>query len=365
MIERHQETLTIDTVLDRLIDIHEFDDMAILRFVNKAFASPRPLKIENIQNRRLIVADYRKQLEKLRELPVIEQRTLEWYELRKNLITASDFAQALGEGKFGTQKQFFQKKCGFEKDVFNYNTPPLKWGTMYEPVAGDIYCRRNNVELFEFGILKHPTIDFIGASPDGITSNGIMLEIKCPFKRKITGEIPTQYYYQIQGQLEVCELEECDYLECEFTETMDVEDFQAFENEKGVIIEYATDGTTPPQYTYSPIWSGVNTDMDSVDEWITTNMNTTQTNIVLHYWKLTTLNVVRVYKDDAFVQEKIDMLKDVWDKVLQYQNDKDLYLKEVGSSSVSRGNSLTIDLGMKGGRQVTPKISGYSFIGDE
>jgi hypothetical protein len=31
-----------------------------------------------------------------------------------------------------------------------------------------------------------------------------MLEIKCPFRRRITGEVPLQYYYQIQGQLE-CE----------------------------------------------------------------------------------------------------------------------------------------------------------------
>lgn len=365
MALRHQEILTIDTVLDRFIGQEsEWDDMSVVRLVNRVFAAPRPIGKGDVIARRQLLQMYRHQLDSLRQLPKIEQRTPEWYETRKNLITASDFAQALGEGKFGTQKQFFQKKCGYEKDVFNYNVPPLKWGTMFEAVAGDIYCRRNNVELHEFGILKHPTISHIGASPDGITSNGIMLEIKCPFKRKITGEVPTQYYYQIQGQLEVCGLQECDYLECEFTETTDMSRFRGFHNEKGVIIEYATDGTTAPEYSYSPIWSGEGTDMDVVDDWVANHIDTTKTNIVLHYWTLTLMSVVRVYKDEAFVQEKLKLLGDVWQKVVEYQQNEELYQREVGSGAPSRGSSMTLDLGMKGGRQMTPKLSGYAFIGD-
>jgi hypothetical protein len=38
---------------------------------------------------------------------------------------------------------------------------------------------------------------FFGASPDGINELGIMVEIKCPFKRKLK-KIPSiieQYYY--------------------------------------------------------------------------------------------------------------------------------------------------------------------------
>ena len=64
-----------------------------------------------------------------------------------------------------------------------------------------------SVEVFEFGILRHPTIECLGASPDGISDIGIMLEIKCPWKRKKTETIPEQYYYQIQGQLDVCSLD--------------------------------------------------------------------------------------------------------------------------------------------------------------
>ena len=362
----HQETLTVDAVLERLLttqieDIEEDDEM-VTACINRIFSLSRPVKVETVRQRKVNLNRYRRQVEKLKLIPHVEQRTPAWHLMRKSLITASDFAQALGEGKFGTQKQFFQKKCGYEKDVFNYNSPPLKWGTMYEQVAGDIYCRRNNVTMHEFGILRHPTISHIGASPDGITSNGIMVEIKCPYKRKITGEIPAQYYYQIQGQLDVCELNECDYLECEFTELTDMDVFKAFDKEKGVIIEYSTDGSTAPDYVYSPTWSGAGTDMALIDDWINSNIDDTKNNIVLHYWTLTLINVVRVYKNEEFIKEKMAMLADVWAKVLEYQADEALYKREIGGANPTRGNSMTVDLGTKGGKQMAPKLSGYAFI---
>ena len=45
------------------------------------------------------------------------------------------------------------------------------------------------------------------------------------FSRKISGKIIDQYYDQIQGQLEVCNLDECDFLECEFEEYKNEEEF--------------------------------------------------------------------------------------------------------------------------------------------
>jgi hypothetical protein len=94
----------------------------------------------------------------------------------------------------------------------------MLWGNKYESVAVLIYEYRNNVKVLEFGCLKHPFINFLGASPDGITEDGIMLEIKCPSTREITGIPPPYYWCQVQGQLEVCELDRCDFLECKIKE---------------------------------------------------------------------------------------------------------------------------------------------------
>ena len=86
------------------------------------------------------------------------------------------------------------------------------------------------------------------SSPDGISELGIMLEIKCPFKIKIDGSIPEQYWMQIQGQLEVCDLEECQKLNVNMRQYNNTTTFIKYPhtdyiltkdlNEKGEIIEY-------------------------------------------------------------------------------------------------------------------------------
>lgn len=280
--------------------------------------------------------------------------------MRKGMITASDFAQALGDGKFGSQKQFFRKKCAFEEEKFNPNVPPLKWGVMFEPIACEIYERRNGVKVHEFGLLPHPNVKFFGASPDGITELGIMLEIKCPYKRKITGEVPLQYYYQIQGQLDVCGLDECDYLECEFQEYSDsqefLEDFSKVE-EKGIVIEYQESPTNvTSSYKYSRIVSSKDSgEAIELLRWADEESKKGLKNVKLHYWKLHVYNVVRVYRNEAYIQEKLEQLAIVWDRVNAYQANKELYLKEVGPSTTSKRSNSNM---------LQTSITGYSFLDD-
>lgn len=285
-------------------------------------------------SRKKQINKYKEILEDLKNIPLVEQRTPEWYEIRRNLITASDFAQALGEGKFGSQKQLYKNKCGYEETPFNASLPPLKWGTMFEYVAQTIYSQRNSVHIHEFGLVPHPSINYFGASPDGITEDGIMLEIKCPFKRKITGEIPTQYYYQIQGQLDVCNLDECDYLECELKESDEFISDNDSGMENGCIIEDLATG----KYIYSDIkhW-----DKKSLDIWVSTTMKTNgfkESDIQKHYWILHKYNVIRVFRNKEFFNEKIAELKGVWDKIIEYRADEGLYKQEVsGGSSGGKG----------------------------
>ena len=89
---------------------------------------------------------------------------------------------------------------------------------MFEDMAIRCYKQiNNNIPVHIFGIIQNKNIEHFGASPDGITDLGIMVEIKCPFSRQIKKDfIPEKYYYQMQGQLAVCNLTECDYVECEF-----------------------------------------------------------------------------------------------------------------------------------------------------
>lgn len=344
-----QETLCMDRILDKMIRKHNLMNefcpskaAQICEMINDMF-SPKiqVCTIDYIKKRLDDIATYKQQLEYLKSIPVVEQRSDEWFELRKNIITASDFAQAFGEAKFGTQKQFFQKKCGFEETQFDSSLPPLKWGIMFEPVAARIYQNRFECELHDFGLIQHPRYNYFGASPDGITDYGIMVEIKCPYRRVITGEVPTQYFYQVQGQLDVCGLQECDYLECEFKCFEDKESFFASEidTEHGIIIE------TSQGYNYSPIVYCVK-DMEALSTWLKKEQDSRV--IKTYYWKLSTLNIVRIYKNESFVKEKLEALGDIWNKVKEYQNNKSLYDNDIKKRVTAAKNQV--------------KLTGYSFL---
>ena len=49
-----------------------------------------------------------------------------------------------------------------------------------------------------------------------------MVEIKCPPRRKFTKTVPSHYWMQVQGQLEVCGLDECDFFQVKIDELVDV-----------------------------------------------------------------------------------------------------------------------------------------------
>ena len=255
---------------------------------------------------------------KLLQIPKLEQKTEAWYEARTNLITASDFAQALGEGKFGTQKQLIEKKClprdATETSMSRVN-PFFKWGNTFEPVAIAIYCRLQNKHVHEFGLLKHPHLNFFGASPDGITSDGIMVEIKCPYKRKPDGEVPKQYYYQIQGQLDVCDLDDCDYFECVFEMLPDVDAFKDHTSPETIARGCYRD--SKGEITYQdPFMTGDNID----DVWMGDDCR---------YWILTQYNLKRVTRDKSFLATKFEELEKIWNKIVYYRQNPEAFALEI------------------------------------
>ena len=133
----------------------------------------------------------------LRAIKLPPQHSDGWFAMRKQRITASDGGTVLGLNKYEAQYKFILKKTTdwkFQSNRFCYH------GTKFEQIATMIYEYRRNVKVEEFGLMAHPTISFIGASPDGIVNKfkldgkhntkyvGRMLEIKCPYSRKIRME---------------------------------------------------------------------------------------------------------------------------------------------------------------------------------
>jgi putative phage-type endonuclease len=143
------------------------------------------------------------------------QRTPEWYERRKTLMTASNAAGAIGIKPFESFRGDAREDClrNLVSGSFKGNIA-TQHGCDHEDMVRDRFCAISGETCLDFGLLVHPTKPWLAASPDGITLNGLMIEIKCPYKRRIVpGEVPHHYFPQVQTQMEVCQLDRCAFVQ--------------------------------------------------------------------------------------------------------------------------------------------------------
>jgi len=293
--------------------------MSLIFNYDKDLPKVTPLKQEYLKNQVLT----------LKNIFQPEQKSKEWYEMRSNMLTASDWGTVLGENHYSNSNEVLKKKCGDDNFVTN---AAMIWGNKYEEVAVLIYKNRNNVDVLEFGCLRHPSIPFLGASPDGITPDGIMLEIKCPTSRKITGIPPRYYWCQVQGQLEVCELDRCDFLECALKEYESETDYlndhfennyklNKFGNEKGVVVEFFKKDSKSFYFDYSPVCI-INEELTNWKNKIIEKHTANNSNIMyssFSYWYLEEVSCIPIYRNQEWFNEAKVILGDFWNKVLKYR----------------------------------------------
>jgi hypothetical protein len=167
-------------------------------------------------------------IQKLLQLPQIEQRTEAWYLDAVGLLSASQFNCILKSGR--TRGLIVLQKASTTPPditqrrncVFTSELTPFTWGIRFEPVIKQIYQKLTNTTVAELGRLKHRSDPRLAASPDGLVTSGPdsrlgrFVEFKAPITRKILSVVPDDYMAQMQIQMEVGEIEECDYLEVKF-----------------------------------------------------------------------------------------------------------------------------------------------------
>lgn len=163
-------------------------------------------------------------LQKIFDKHQVEQRSSKWYEDMKCMLTASEFYKLFESER--TRGHLVISKVNPEKRDSPHAQPtqritPMDWGVRFEPVVKRYLERIWNCSIYDCGRLKHETQKHLGASPDGIIVTeecdkyGRLVEIKCPYSRKVGGIIPQEYWMQMQIQLEVTNLSECEYVEVE------------------------------------------------------------------------------------------------------------------------------------------------------
>ena len=141
----------------------------------------------------------------------IVQRTEEWYNVRKNLLTASDAASALGINPYCSRNMLMKRKLSGDKP--SGNTAATMHGNKYEDEARILFGNLYDLDTQEVGLFIHDEHKWLGGSPDGVASDGSLLEIKCPLKREIKHEIPVYYYPQVQICMEILNIEKCYFIQ--------------------------------------------------------------------------------------------------------------------------------------------------------
>jgi putative phage-type endonuclease len=278
------------------------------------------------------------------------QRSPEWYRFRWERLTASDLGKAVGDkGEKSRWDLVYQKSMSLEQYIeqrssMSLSGAAIQHGICFEPVATELYEIKNNLKVLEYGCLPHMYIEFLAASPDGICDSritnpnyhGRMLEIKCPYSRVITGIPKSEYYMQVQLQLEVCDLEYCDFLECDIRVYSGMTHFlkdspingnnmdnvsycyNSLGNRKGVIYEYYDRETSGTKYKYCPLSYTKN---EEVSDWI----NKTKEEMnggyqgSFKYWWIEEFNTTLIKRDPGFFANMKTKLNDFWNLVVYYR----------------------------------------------
>lgn len=143
----------------------------------------------------------------------MEQRTAEWYEARRGLVTASSVGAILGHDPYRDRDDVMRamvRECHLAEPEFTGNIA-TQYGERHEDDARFHYMLESGSEVDEVGFVMRE--GWAGCSPDGLVGLVGGLEIKCPFgKRKMSPadafkplrEQP-HYYDQVQFSLWVCE----------------------------------------------------------------------------------------------------------------------------------------------------------------
>jgi len=128
------------------------------------------------------------------------------------MITASDVATALGVNKYQSKNSLIKQKLS-PNGGSQFTSLATSHGNKYEDEARLLFSKRFKLETWEVGLFQHQQIQWLGGSPDGIASDGNLIEIKCPVTREITHSIPEHYYPQVQICMEVLDRPACYFIQ--------------------------------------------------------------------------------------------------------------------------------------------------------
>lgn len=152
----------------------------------------------------------------------VEQKSPEWYKLRQNYPLTASKAQAIGNQGKGLETLVYEQLAAkySSSEIDQYSNEDLKRGVELEPQARELYSLETGNQVFVAGFVTNEKISkYAGASPDSFVEDKGMAEIKCFEDKKYfkmilekNFEIESQYVWQMQMQMLICEKEWNDFV---------------------------------------------------------------------------------------------------------------------------------------------------------
>ena len=153
----------------------------------------------------------------------IEQGSEEWLKIRLGKVTASGVADVLAKTKTGVSasrgnyliKLAIQRVTGVVEE--SYTNDAMQWGIDNEAQARVAYEVASGNFVDQIAFVDHPSIQWFGASPDGLINDDGLVEIKCPNSATHWSYIkddgpPNKYYIQMQAQMACTNRSWCDFV---------------------------------------------------------------------------------------------------------------------------------------------------------
>lgn len=142
-----------------------------------------------------------------------EQRSVEWLYERVGHATASRFDDVVAKLKSGAPAKaradylweiIVERLTG--QPVSHYASAAMQHGIDNEALGRMRYEAYSGALVVQVGFIRHPSIEGVGGSPDGLVGADGGIELKCPFNSAIhlqtlIGGMPAEHIPQVQGSI--------------------------------------------------------------------------------------------------------------------------------------------------------------------
>ena len=154
---------------------------------------------------------------------VVPYGTSEWVRERIGCLTASNMAKAMSflkNGQESSERRKLKVQILAERlanaAVDHFVSADMQWGLDHEAEALALYAATTGNRVTPGGFVRHPTIEFFGASPDNFVFPDGLVEAKCPRTEThvgyiLAGVVPNDYKPQMLAQMACSGRRWCDF----------------------------------------------------------------------------------------------------------------------------------------------------------